>query len=254
MKKIYLLIVCLPCFIFTNAQMAADPRGQFTDTRRFIEVSGSAEMNLQPDEIELEVILQEYDRSGRKIKLDNINDSFYAVLRKNKMKAEDLEFINNANYYYWWYWWSYRNEYYQTKTITLKLSSQTNILKLVEDLNTKWVQSIRIAKSTHSKLQEYRKQVKAEAAKAAKEKATYLLESLGEELDNVLSVEEVPETTNNNNPYNYYWWYNQGSSNLLSNSNVSVNQNQGSSSRSSGIEHVASIKLRYEIKVKFAIR
>lgn len=252
MKRIYLLIACFGVVFLTAAQTATDSKSAVLDTRRFIEVNGSAEMNLQPDEIELEVILQEYDRSGKKIKLDNINDSFYAVLRKNKMKAEDLEFINNANHYYWWYWWSYRNQYYQTKTITLKLSSQTNILKLVEDLNTKWVQSIRISKSTHSKLQEYRKQVKAEAAKAAKEKAGYLLESLGEELDHVLSVEEIPEVANN--PSNYYWWYNQRSSNLLSNSNVSVNQDEDSPSRSSGIEHVASIKLRYEIKVKFAIR
>jgi hypothetical protein len=111
---------------------------------------------------------------------------------------------------------------------------------LVESLNEKWVHSIRIAKSSHSKITEYRQQVKKEAAKMAKEKAIYLLGSLGEELGSVLSVEEVPEFNQNN------WWYN--SNNLLS------NYRGVGPDDPNAVAGVTSIKLRYEMKVKFAIR
>ncbi len=242
MKKLILLITSVFCFQLANAQ------NSFVDTRKFIEVNGSAEMSLQPDEIDLEITIQEFDRAGKKVKLDDVNNDFIKLLKTNKINTEDLEFVSSTDDYYWWYWWWHRYDQYQTKTIVIKLTPQTNILKLVEDLHTKWVQNIRIARSSHSKLREYRKQVKAEAAKAAKEKATYLLESLDEELGNVLSVEEVPDVTNN--PYNY-WGYSLGNS-LVSNSNVSVPS--GGSSGTKDINNVDAIKLRYEIKVKFAIK
>lgn len=214
------------------------------DTRKFIEVTGSAEMSVLPDELELEIQLQEYIRSGKKVKLDDINDEFYGILKKNRIDTGSLVFIRSSDFY-WWYWWhNYRNAYYQTRTVTLKLTSATNILKLVEDLNEKWVQNINISKSSHSKIYEYRKQVKKEAAKMAKEKAGYLLESMGEELGSVLSVEEMPEVNNNN------WWYNSG--NLLGNTNY--NSQVSSQDDSNAINSVTSIKLRYEIKVKFAIK
>jgi uncharacterized protein len=217
---------------------------QTLDTRKFIEVTGSAVMSLSPDELELEIQLVEYDKSGKKVKLDNVNDEFYRILRKNNIDTGSLVFIRSSDFYWWHWWYNYRNAYYQTRTVTLKLTSATNILKLVEDLNEKWVQNIRIAKSSHSKIYEYRRQVKKEAAKMAKEKAGYLLESMGEELGSVLSVEEVPEVNNN------YWWGNSG--NLLGNTNY--NSQVSSQDDSKAINSVTSIQLRYEIKVKFAIK
>ncbi|MFZ1530162.1 MAG: SIMPL domain-containing protein [Ferruginibacter sp.] len=234
MKKIILLAICIAMLNSVKSQNTAP-------AVKFIEVNGSAEMNLQPDEIELEINLQEYERSGKKIKLDDITNDFYKMLKKHQVNSDDLNYVSSTEFY-WWYWWWHRSSYYQTRTITLKLNKNINILKLVEDLNEKWVQSIRISKSTHSKLQQYRKDVKAEAAKAAKEKAAYLLQSLGEQLGQVLSVEEVPEVSNQPN-----YWYRPN--NQLSNSNISIQSNSNDES----IGNIPSIKLRYEIKVKFAI-
>ena len=238
MKKLTVLITALLLFTFTYAQ------DKTIDSRKYIEVTGSAEMQLQPDEIELEIVLQEYDRAGKKVRLDDVNDGFIKVLQKNKIDTSSLKFIDLQNHdWYWWYWWEHRGDYYQTKTITIKLGKSTSIIKFMEELNEKWVQSIRISKSTNSKITEYRRQVKIEAAKVAKVKATYLLESLGEEVSSVLSVDEVPEATND---YNY--WYRPV--NLLSNSNVSMPGN----AQQNAIGNVTSIKLRYEVKIKFAIK
>lgn len=233
MKKIKFVVTIIVILLNTTLQ------AQTFDNRKFIEVTGSAEMTIQPDEIELEIVLLEYDKNGQKVKLQKIEADFYAVLKKNNVNIETLTLSGSNNY--WWYWWYHRNNSYQTKTINIKLNKDTNFLQLVENLNEKWVQSIEISKTTNKETQKFRKEVKIEAIKAAKEKATYLLESIGEQIGGVLSVEEIPEVTN--------FWYNQ--SNRLSNSNISIS-NGGNSS--DGVGNVPMIKLRYEIKAKFEIK
>lgn len=236
MKYITAILVILLASVHINAQ-------QLIDTRKYIEVTGSAEMTVAPDEVELEISLQEYDKAGKKIKLDEISRDFTRVLISHNIDTASVSFISSSDFY-WWYWWSQREKYYQRRTVTIKLNDKVNVLKLVEDLNEKWVESIRIAKSTHSRITEYRKQVKEDAARAAKDKAAYLLKVLGEEPGGVLSVDEVPEINNN------YWWNN--TSNMMSNS-VAFNT-QVSPGDTNGVNGISGIKLRYEIKVKFAIK
>lgn len=232
-KTLFFLLFMLACIIKSQAQSNFD-------ARKFIEVTGSAEMTIQPDEIELEIILVEYDKNGQKVKLKTVENEFYEILKKNSINTNSLT-LNSSEAYYWWYWWSYRDRPYTRKTLNLNLSKETNILKLVEDLNKKWIESIRIASTKNKDIQKYRKEVKIEAVKAAKEKATYLLESVGEQIGNVISIEEIPENNN-------YWYKN---SNLLSNSIMSPNS---TNDNDDAIKNVASIKLRYEIKAKFEIK
>ncbi len=236
--KTYFLAAFISAFILNvNAQSI--------DSRKFIEVTGSAEMSIQPDEIELEIVIAEYDNEGKKVKLDDVQGEFYKVLKKNNIDTKTLSLESTNNDWYWWYWWSYRYASYRTKTITLKLNSKTNFLKLVESLNDKWTQSLRISKTTHNEIQRLRKEVKIEAIKAAKAKAAYLLEGVGEEIKGLLSAEELPEASANN------YWY--GRQNLLSNVSNSIVSNSAGDS-GNAIENVGQIKLRYEIKAKFEIK
>ena len=209
------------------------------DSRKFIQVTGSAEMSVKPDEIELEITLAEYDENGVKMRLDNIESEFNKILKTNKINPESISY-KNLSTWYWLYWWNYRNDYLQNKTVTLKLNKDTNFLKLVEDLNKKWTYNIRISNTSNKEIQRLRKEVKIEAMKAAKAKATYLLESVDEEIGGLLEVEEMPEATTN------YWFNPQ---NIASNSYVA-----NSSSQSKSIDNASDIKLRYEVKAKFEIK
>lgn len=238
MKKSILFILLL---------FSASVLAQTIDTRKTIEVTGSAEMSIVPDEIELEIILLEYNLNGKKVTLSNIEDDFNKILIKNNIDTKSINLEASNNNWYWWHWWNYRYESYHTKTIHLKLNKETNFLKLVEDLNKKWTQSIRISKTTSKEIQRLRKEVKKEAMRAAKEKATYLLESVDETIGSLLSAEEMPETQNAPN-----FWYN--SPNLINNVSNSVMNSNSFSSSDNGIENVGNIKLRYEIKVKFEIK
>jgi len=210
---------------------------QTIDTRKFIEVTGSAEMKVEPDEIELEIVLTEYDKNGKKVDLDNVNSDFNSVLKKHNvdLKTVTFEYFNSS----WYYRPDEKKETYQTKIVNVKLSKQTDLLKLVEALDRKWVESVRISNKTNNEIQKFRREVKIEALKAAKEKAGYLLKSVGEEIGTVLSIEEVPDTYN-------YWW----------NQNLSVANTvmPTRSPENGGVENATVISLKYEVRVKFEIK
>ena len=223
------LIIILLTIVATSAF------AQQIDTRKFIEVTGSAEMNIQPDEVKLEIVIGDNKKVGAK-KLDDVEKEFKAILSKNNINPESIEFDRASNWY-WWQYWRNRNQL-NSMTVKVTLGSKTDILKLVKDLNKDWVSHIAIVDTDHKDLQRFRKDVKIQAIKAAKEKANYLLESVGEKIGSVLSVEEIPGMHADR-------FVNQA----YLQSNVSVESVQSSS-----IGNVAEIKLRYEIKVKFEIQ
>lgn len=244
-SKIKLIVVALVSIL----SMSCNCQNQ---ERKFIEVTGSAEIKLQPDEIVVEIILTEYNDNGKKFKLDDLESEFYTILENNKIDTKKLILENTNNQWYWYWYWHDRQDQYLTKTINLKLNKETDFLKLSEDLKVKWVQSIRVTKTSHSDVQRIRKEIKKEAMRAAKEKATYMLESVGEEIGGLLSVEELPENVpqQNQNP----WYYNQNrtlqdvtSNSYVSSSNVGVDSN-------AGVQNSNEIKLRFEVKAKFEIK
>lgn len=208
-------------------------RAQTIDTRKFIEVTGSAEMTVQPDEIELEITL-----AGKGDKdMVAVEDNFNSILKKNNIKPESVKFQSTSEWY-WWYWWNDSRRNLQTVRLKLK----TDILKFIKDLDRSSIHSIQITNTTHKDMMQFRKDVKKEAIKAAKEKAGYLVESVGEKLGGVLAIEEMPEVQEQR------YWFSNNIQNSMSNSYIS--QNSGADA----IDNAKALKLRYEIKVKFAVQ
>lgn len=245
-SKLNLFIVVLVSLL----SMSCNSQNQ---EKKFVEVTGSAEIKLQPDEIVLEIILTEYNGNGKKFKLDDVESEFYKILENNKIDTKKLVLENTNNQWYWYWYWHDRHDQYLTKTINLKVNKETDFLKLSEDLKVKWVQSIRVTKTSHSDVQRIRKEIKKEAMRAAKEKATYMLESVGEEIGGLLSVEELPENVPQQNQ-NPYWYYNQNRSLQEVTSNSYVNSSNVGVSNDSGVQNSNEIKLRFEVKAKFEIK
>lgn len=244
-SKINLIVIALVSLL----SMSCTSQNQ---EKKFIEVTGSAEIKLQPDEIVLEIILTEFNGNSKKFKLDDIESEFYKILENNKIDTKKLVLENTNNQWYWYWYWHDRQDQYLTKTINLKLNKETDFLKLSEDLKVKWVQSIRVTKTSHSDVQRIRKEIKKEAMRAAKEKATYMLESVGEEIGGLLSVEELPENVpqQNQNP----WYYNQNRSLQDVTSNSYVNSSNVGVDSNAGVQNSNEIKLRFEVKAKFEIK
>jgi len=234
MKNITLVFVFLA---FANFAMGQELGNDF---RKFIVVTGSAEVSVPPDEIELQIVLKEYSKSDKikdKVNLKSIETKFFDILNKNGLSRDDLVFDNRS--FYWYYWWVYRNDIYKQKIYKIILNNSTDFLSLVQDLDIDGVNSLSVTNSTNKELQKLRKEVKITALRAAKEKAEYLLESIDERIGNVISIEEMPENQN------IFW---RGNQSILSNVSISSN------STNKEMENLSSIKLRYEVKAKFEIQ
>ena len=231
MKSIVVYVFFSVSFMFCSAQYSVP----------FIEVIGSAEMNIIPDEVELEVVMA---NTNDKVKTDELETHLFDVLKKNKISESQVTFLSVDNPYYWYWWWSYRFNNSRTYKITIDCSRQD--MSFIKDLKVDYVRSIRISRTTHSKITEYRRQVKIEAMKQAKEKALELLESIGQTVGKVIEVIEIPEAVNTS-----FWYNSYQIQNITSNAIVSPQGASGSESQESN--GLPAIKLRFEIKAKFEI-
>lgn len=237
-SKNFLAIIVLVIFMysFTNNK-SAEPADL-----GFIEVIGSSEMEIQPDEIEFEIKII----PGSNLSIDKSEKKLFKVLSEHGIPKKDVRFTDLNHHNYWYYWWHHRR--YDYKTFTFTLAEKTDLFELVKEFDPKWVSHLRVSKTTHSHIHQYREQVKIDAMKAAKKKASYLLNSVGQEAGLLIEVIEM-NADNNTSPY---YWYNQNLvSNRMSNSNVqSIPSTTGTNNEMDGVK---AIKLRYEIKTKFQI-
>lgn len=208
-----------------------------SEKQRYIDVTGSAEITVQPDEIELEIVLKEYGGKLSKIALESIEKKFFRILEENNVCLENVAFGNAS--LYWYHWWYNRRTHYQDKTFKVSLDKNTDFLTLVKALDFQGVHKLNIASTSNKKLQEFHKDLKISAVKAAKEKADYLLQAIDEKIGSVISIIEVPQQVNN------FRYRNQ----IQVMSNVSIK----SGSNKNEIANVANIKLRYEVKARFEI-
>ena len=199
-------------------------------------------MSIKPDEIQMDFTIKEYYTKGAKEKfnLAAAEKEFFAILDKYGLKEKDVILDNSVYSSNWYSWWKSKKEELKYKTISIKVDSNLNLLQLVKDLDKNWLDDISISNMKNKKEQDFRKEVKIQAIKAAKEKATYLLNAIGEQIGKVISVKEI-EGSNNNSLFR--------SSNSLSNNVIT-----SSYGNSNEINNIALIKLRYEMKVVFEIQ
>ena len=95
-------------------------------------------------------------------------------------------------YGYNWDWKKKRaDDYLSTKSFLLKVKDVKMINDLVDKLDAEGVNGMNIAEVTHSKIEDYKMELKIKALKSAKEKATALLASIDEEIGGALEVQEV---------------------------------------------------------------
>lgn len=145
-----------------------------------IEVSGSAEMSLVPDEIHFHLSISEYMKSGKRISLDEVEKTMQKAVLAAGLSLDRLK-LEQANSYPYAYDENgkTKREFFASKQYVIKMSSQEPINKIMEKLDPLSVKSTYIGKISHSKLAEYQKELRIKAMQAAKEKATYMLAAVG---------------------------------------------------------------------------
>jgi uncharacterized protein len=209
-----------------------------------IEVTGSAEMEVVPDEVYIGITLQEYrDKQKEKISIDAISKNFLAICEKAGISKDRIEVLNMSGFDNTDWWHRKRKkeqpDLMQSTTYIIKFNNPAEVDKLVNLLDDNATNNVYIHKLSHTKETEYRKQLKTQALQNAKEKARYLLDGVGEKAGGLLYVKEIeyspgiPE-------------YKRGflSNTMMEQSQVSANE---------GL-NFKKIKYRYEVEAHFAIQ
>ncbi|WP_179467817.1 SIMPL domain-containing protein [Chryseobacterium sp. H1D6B] len=112
---------------------------------------------------------------------------------------------------------------------------------LFGSLNQKWVSNLNIAEIKNTKIADFKKEVKIKALKAAKEKADYLLESIGKKTGTPLEIVEIEDYTSD---VIMPAAYARKTVNLQMESDTGAN---------TSFENIENIKLKYSIKTRYEI-
>lgn len=181
MKKILFIIL-----LITGISSVANAQQQ-EEKRHYIEVTGDAELKIIPDEIYLSIALNEKNTKDRR-SLDELERDVIEVLRKLNIPTENLS-ISGANSDMERAFWTGK-KIYARKSYILKLTKANDIGQVLRELENKGISNVDLARVDNSQMEKYRKEVKIMAMKAAKEKAEYLLNAIGEKAGKPFLIQE----------------------------------------------------------------
>jgi len=183
MKYILILTVIVFAFRVSEAQYV-QPRQETP----YIEVVGSGEMEVVPNEIYIGFTLKERMDGKNKITIE----SQEADLKKQLQKAGfDLDNLSLADASADYVTVKRKNkEVLASKNYVMKVATTSEIASVFEVLDNVQALNGDITRVAHSEIEKYRKEVKILAMKAAKEKAGYLLEAIGETVGKPLMIQE----------------------------------------------------------------
>ena len=130
----------------------------------------------------------------------------------------------------------------------IKFKDSKKMDQLVDLLDDEATANFQITKATHSKIQDYRKQLKIQAVKAAKDKGIYLTDAINEKLGEAIAIEEPNENSFENSLENNI--------RIRGISNVAYFNKDAEKMNDNGVTGVdfKKIKLRYEVKIIFAVK
>lgn len=220
---------------------------QETIKQKTVNASGVAEMEVVPDEIYVQVLLREYDKKGGgKVDINAIKDDFLKAALSVGLTEADI----SVQGYQGWdgNFWLYRKNKKKNPdlkasiTYEIKLATTKKMDDLVQRLDDEATQNFFISRVSHSKLQDFKKQLKIQAVKAAKDKATYLAEAINEHVGEALTINEPNEI----NPFPQPIYANR----MMKMENIALADNE---QQQPNIDF-KKIKLQYEVNVVFALK
>ncbi|MDQ7947803.1 MAG: SIMPL domain-containing protein [Pedobacter sp.] len=177
----------------TIALFSINAMAQQVDLRRKVTVSGSAETEVTPDIIYLNISLKEYlkdNNSKKKVEITELENQLYAAVVKAGIAKEDLT-VNNVSSFNYVTEKKKNPDFLASKQYRLKVSDLNKWNAIIGAIDAKGISSTNIESYDYSKISSLKKELKIKALLAAKEKATYMVEALGDKLGNVIDIQEV---------------------------------------------------------------
>lgn len=159
-----------------------------TEELPYIEVTGTVEKEVIPDEIYIGIIIHEKYENKVKVTIEEQEAKLKSAVKSLGIDLTNL-YLTDANADYVKVRWQ-KKDVLTKKEYTLKVSNATTIGQVFQELEKLEIKDASIVRVSHSKLDSIRKEVKIMAIKAAKDKADYLLTAIGEQTGKPLVIKE----------------------------------------------------------------
>lgn len=156
-----------------------------------IQVTGTYEMEVMPDEIYISITLREKLDNKSKLTIDEQEKKLKAALNSIGIKMDDLS-LSDAKADFVKIKWQ-KNEVVNQKEYTLKVGNAEMVSKVFSELDKLGIKDAYIARVDHSKMEELKRNAKIEAMKIAKDKADYLTGAIGYKTGMPLQIREEAE-------------------------------------------------------------
>jgi uncharacterized protein YggE len=179
MKRLILTPFLLLPFFLSAQENSKEP---------FIEVTGTAYREIEPNEIYVSIRIKEFEEARQKVSLEKLEKDFYNAVKEagiNRSRVElagagsDLDKFRRKD-----------KEAYREKTFQIKLTSASELEKFIEKLSSVKVDSVDITRLDHTDYEKIKLDLKVEALKAARAKAETLVTSIGSQLGKPLMIRD----------------------------------------------------------------
>ena len=184
--KLFTLAICLLTVLSLQAQ---------TD-ERYIEVTGTSEIEIVPDKLHYLIEIREYfkeefdgkskpEEYRTKVPLSEIEQGLrealaYASIPQNAIRTQEIGD----------YWRQQGQDFLVSKKFDITLTDFNQINEIIKHIDTKGIHTMRIGELENKDMLAYHQKGKIEALKAAQKKAAYLVEALGKRLGDVIRIVE----------------------------------------------------------------
>jgi len=166
---------------------------QNIDTRKKIEVNGTAEAEVTPDILYIGMSLKEYFKDSankKKVEIEELERQLQAAVLKAGIPQENFT-INNISSYTTWWEKKKNTEFLARKQYRIKVTDLTKFNEIMSAVDPKGIEYSNIESYDYSKIETLKKDLKIKALQAAKDKASYLITSIGGSLGSPLDIQEI---------------------------------------------------------------
>lgn len=168
-----------------------------TPAQSFIEVVGTASKQILPDRIFISIVLKDKIVGDKPYNITEQEDRLKEVLKTCNIDLSNLALTDATSGIVTG---KRRETIMIAKTYTLQVKNANEVAKVFKELNAVDIKEYAIEKSENSQIENFRREVRIAAIKAAKDKADYLLAAIDEKLDvpiEIKEIEDVPQFTRN---------------------------------------------------------
>jgi uncharacterized protein len=177
---ILMLVLLLPAMAFSQNETF---KGE-----HFIEVTGSAQQEIEPNEIYTLIRLKEFEENKQKVSLEKLDADFMKALKDAGIDKKRLELADAGSRLD--KFGRKDKDAFREKAYQLKLTSAGELENFLAKLEPVKVSQVSITKLHHSDYEKLKVELKTKALLAARTKAETLLKSIGSEIGKPLMIRD----------------------------------------------------------------